>query len=56
MPAQLKEWLSKCAHDCAPLRTGEMGAQTALSLVILVAFTVVFIPLSIRGMRRRLIK
>ncbi len=38
------------------LAYGEIGAQTFLSLAILIAFTVVFIPLSIRGMRRRLIK
>ena len=38
------------------LAYGEIGAQTFLSLAILIAFTVVFIPLSIHGMRRRLIK
>ena len=36
------------------LAYGEIYAHTFLSLAILIAFTVVFIPLSIRGMRRRL--
>jgi len=48
--------LTPAAYLTRSMATGEVSWLTLMSVVIIVALTAIFLPLGIRGMRRRLVK